>query len=48
MKRQEIIDTVNAIMGEKGDYAAEYIRAGRCRRRAGGKLHAVHRSAGED
>lgn len=25
MKRQEIIDTVNAIMGEKGDYAAEYI-----------------------
>lgn len=25
MKRQEIIDTVNAIMGEKGDYTAEYI-----------------------
>lgn len=25
MKRQAIIDTVNAIMGEKGDYAAEYI-----------------------
>lgn len=25
MKRQEIIDTVNAIIGEKADIAAEYI-----------------------
>ena len=25
MKRQQIIDTVNAIVGEKADYAAEYI-----------------------
>lgn len=25
MKRQQIIDTVNAIIGKRGDYAAEYI-----------------------
>lgn len=30
MKRQEIIDTVNAIVGEKADIAAEYIEPDDC------------------